>query len=148
MQILKENDKQQPPSIFENYYPCINAFFPIPGTTHGQALFHVASRYMLWACVSQKHWATWKNRSDLILRPNGLSDWQITRSDQSSDQNTGQTTLQNLPWSALHFCLQLANMSTYLWPSIINDATDEYCICSVYLCQRYFEHLMRMFTFL
>jgi len=28
---------------------------------------------------------TWKNRSDLFLRPNRLSDWQITSSDQSSD---------------------------------------------------------------
>jgi len=27
---------------------------------------------------------TWKNWSDSVLRPNGLSDWQITRSDQSS----------------------------------------------------------------
>jgi len=26
-----------------------------------------------------------KNRSDLVVRPNRLSDWQITRSDQSSD---------------------------------------------------------------
>jgi len=26
-----------------------------------------------------------KNRSDLVRRPNGLSDWQITRSDRSSD---------------------------------------------------------------
>ena len=26
-----------------------------------------------------------KNRSDLVLRANGLSDWQITRSDRSSD---------------------------------------------------------------
>jgi len=26
-----------------------------------------------------------KNRSDLVLRPNRLSDWQITRSDRSSD---------------------------------------------------------------
>jgi len=28
---------------------------------------------------------TWKTRSDLVLRPNRLSDWQITRSDRSSD---------------------------------------------------------------
>jgi len=26
-----------------------------------------------------------KNRSDLVLRPNGLSDWQITRLDRHSD---------------------------------------------------------------
>jgi len=26
-----------------------------------------------------------KNRSDLVLRPNGLSDCQITRSNRSSD---------------------------------------------------------------
>jgi len=30
-------------------------------------------------------WVTLKNRSDLVLIPNGLSDWQITRSDGSLD---------------------------------------------------------------
>jgi len=32
-----------------------------------------------------QHWVTWKNRSDLVLRPNGLFDWQTTRSDWSLD---------------------------------------------------------------
>jgi len=31
---------------------------------------------------------TWQNRSDLVLRPNELSDWHITRLDRSSDYNT------------------------------------------------------------
>jgi len=33
----------------------------------------------------KKQGVTWQNRSDLVLRPNGLSDWKITRSDRSSD---------------------------------------------------------------
>jgi len=34
-----------------------------------------------------------KNRSDFVLRPHGLPNWQITRSDRSSDQNMDQTRL-------------------------------------------------------
>ena len=37
------------------------------------------------ASFSETQWVTWKNRSDLVLKPSRLSDWQITRSDRSSD---------------------------------------------------------------
>jgi len=35
--------------------------------------------------TATEHWVTWKNRSDLVLWPNRLSDYQITRSDRRSD---------------------------------------------------------------
>ena len=86
--------------------------------------------------MAKMWWVAWKNRWD--------------RSNVLCQIRPKFRLEQNLPWSAHHFCLQLADDSTCLWQSIINDTTDEWykrlraCICDK---GRYFKHLMRMFTF-